>query len=305
LSLISAVFLILAAAPGAWAVEVIFHANGPPGALTVLLLALIPVPAAAPLIWPRQTAGAAVIKRRHGISERLIVLLLLALGAAEAMYWYLAHGYVGLGLSVCYAPGALAAAMGFWTEGTDARAWNNRTAGAVLGLCIALLTTLGFVAFSYGSPVLRVANYERLLAQSARRGGRGHLSTSCLPRRIPPTAKHVRLYFMKGWVGTELQIRYQGPPSEVAAVLANFTPKALAVYKGSSSQLEHFNEPKGYATAEFRNPQNTGTAPLPPDFKVMVLDSLPNGPNTWSHNHSSGVAVSRKSNEIIYWADSW
>ena len=58
----------------------------------------------------------------------------------------------------------------------------------------------------------------------------------------------------------------------------------------------------GYPTTNFRNEDNTDYAPLPKDFKVMVLGGR--GPD-YVHDVSWGVAVSLKRSEVIYWNQSW
>lgn len=51
---------------------------------------------------------------------------------------------------------------------------------------------------------------------------------------------------------------------------------------------------------DFRNGDNTGWQTLPEDFKIYVLHTTKDEPHD-PETESSGVAISEKQHEVIYW----
>ena len=193
----------------------------------------------------------------------------------------------------------MVAAAGYWCRTQESRA---RVAVPVItfALLVAMISLPAYL-FDWGiSPVLTTATYGNLLKSDRE-------LTKHFPREIPRSAKHVRLYyhprFLQG--GSHFEIRYEASPEELRALLNKYTSKALAVYDGSPDLFHYVNEIKGYPTAEFRDEANTTDSPLPSDFKVLVLDSKPRASETWNHDYTSGIAISVKRREVIYWADRW
>jgi hypothetical protein len=62
-----------------------------------------------------------------------------------------------------------------------------------------------------------------------------------------------------------------------------------------------------YTWSPQRN-ETQDTAPLlPQDFEIILLSSKPykSNPTDWNHGESAGISISKKRNEIIYWAEDW
>jgi hypothetical protein len=238
---------------------------------------------------------------RGRMIELVFGYLLLALGAYSAACWYRYHGYGSwLLVSGCLTPGALIVAAGHFCRAKGERVRAVIPVSVTLALLIALISSLGYL-FSWGiSPVMTTASYGSILES-------GKNLTSHFPREIPNSAKNVRLYYSPRFLqgGSHFEIRYETSPAELEALVKKYGAKALAVYDGSPDLFHYANETKGYPTAEFRDESNTGQAPLPSDFKVMVLESKPPADVSGNHDYSSGIAVSMKRLEVIYWADRW
>jgi hypothetical protein len=44
---------------------------------------------------------------------------------------------------------------------------------------------------------------------------------------------------------------------------------------------------------------------LPDDFEILILDNKPYKPKNWNHGYSYGLALSRVSNEILFYQSVW
>jgi hypothetical protein len=170
---------------------------------------------------------------------------------------------------------------------------------------------LRWLVSPYMTDITDPARYQSLLADF---GYPTPKSTSAavptiahFPSTIPPTASTVRLYyrphFMMG--GTQLQLRFNLPAGQLAAIESAAQPLAKETHTGGEMFDAINNRTGNLPSAEFRNSANNGFAPLPPDFQVYVLDAKDLTPGTWNHGYSRGVAVSQKRSEVIYWLEDW
>ncbi|GAJ14113.1 unnamed protein product, partial [marine sediment metagenome] len=71
----------------------------------------------------------------------------------------------------------------------------------------------------------------------------------------------------------------------------------------------HMNMKEGMPTTFFYT-GGSDNHEFPDDYEVMIFDNVlkeedrPEG-HYWNHGQSHGVAISKKRNEIVYWAESW
>jgi len=120
------------------------------------------------------------------------------------------------------------------------------------------------------------------------------------PSKIPDKCEATSFFRGRLYDLTIIQLRCTLPANEVEKILEKHLPNAVFVQEGYKTE----NIPHGaYLVQRFRNKKNTGFAPLPRHFKVMVLhiDSKANS-SPWQLNYQCGIAVSTKINEVIFWA---
>lgn len=127
------------------------------------------------------------------------------------------------------------------------------------------------------------------------------------PPTIPAFATRVRLFYRPHYLQgpTQLQLRFQLPPAEVAAILPVVQPAAKEVHAGGSSTSAMNAGAGTVPSAAFRNAANTGydLDGLSADFQVFILDAATT--SAWNHGYTYGVALSQKSGEVIYWLEDW
>lgn len=121
------------------------------------------------------------------------------------------------------------------------------------------------------------------------------------PKEVSPKYQNASFFSGRLYDLTVLQLRCKMSPSEVKNILDTYISKAKYIEDGYNSTAVN---KKAYWLHKFRNDSNDGFAPLPPHFKVMVLyvDPEANEP-AWQVYYNSGIAVSTKTNEVIYWAN--
>ena len=104
-----------------------------------------------------------------------------------------------------------------------------------------------------------------------------------------------------------MQLRCVLPDSEVRKIEKNTVPLAKYLQNGCPAR----NGDKSYLFTEFRNMANTAFEPLSDDFLIIVLDigaawedSMLGGESLelWQKEYSCGIAINKKTNEVIYWA---
>ncbi|WP_431479200.1 hypothetical protein [Massilia eburnea] len=119
--------------------------------------------------------------------------------------------------------------------------------------------------------------------------------TSFFPKPIPVEASQVRYFhrpaMMQG--GEHIQLRMVLPAASVRNIQADAVRNALSRTAGmrpGDDRKELMPRPggvKGHA-----------------DYQVFVLNSSRTEDN-WNHYLESGVAVSTKYNEVVYWFENW
>ena len=135
------------------------------------------------------------------------------------------------------------------------------------------------------------------------------------PAEIPLEAKNILFYFSPGHLKgkTTYQLRMELPPEAIDKLYQTFSKmKSTSFWGGNINR--HIMEKDGMPTTHFftsKAPENdTSRLSFPADYEIMVLDPLiPKSKKAENHNwldsDSHGVAISRKRNDIVYWAESW
>ena len=127
------------------------------------------------------------------------------------------------------------------------------------------------------------------------------------PQTIPKYAslKKFSHYRMPGRGLAHIQLRLVLPPNEIEKLCARFAKERTKSFFGGDWS-SHQSEKDGMYTTYF----NTGEADqrsFPDDYEIMVLDKAMSEEDRLAldHGHSHGVAISKRRNEVIYWAKVW
>jgi hypothetical protein len=178
------------------------------------------------------------------------------------------------------------------------------TVAVLLGVGAGLVG-LYWLAKSFGGPEVTtdVAAYGTMLKEWSSSGLVAHF-----PANVPPQARAVRFAAYPGFLqgGAYIQLRMQLPAGEIEAIEDRLKKATTHVYTGGGF-FDHDNEDQknNWPTTTFHTSDNPKTTfDFPRHYKLYVL-SAKNLGGSWNHGETSGVAVSKTGNEVVYWADSW
>lgn len=180
-----------------------------------------------------------------------------------------------------------------------------RRAIAVAALVIlGLLIIASFGGISWPPVETSPKRYPKLLKKWQEMGLADHF-----PQTIPPEADSLKLSAFPGFLqgGAWLQIRMALPPSVVERVFGDASRQAKAFYDGGNSTTLVNRETDGLWGTSFYT-SGLESSVFPEDYRIFVFDARPHQPgevHPWNHGTSRGVVISKKRNEVIYYADSW
>jgi len=130
---------------------------------------------------------------------------------------------------------------------------------------------------------------------------------SHFPKNISPEAENVKFSFFPSFlqVGANIQLRYSLPSQQIAELYKRFNKEKIKSFRGGDTNV-HSNIEGGMPTTFFYT-NESGNTEFPEDYEIMVVTAKPEGDKQleWNHGECSGVAISQKRNEIVYWAESW
>jgi len=132
---------------------------------------------------------------------------------------------------------------------------------------------------------------------------------SHFPRPIPLYAKNIRFSFLPKFLqgGTHVQLCYSAPADRISELYDNFIDKRTKPFFGSN-KYDHTNIKEGMPTTFFYT-SDSDSKDFTDDYEIMIFDKVLNEKErqhtSWNHGQSHGVAISKKKNEIVYWAESW
>lgn len=111
------------------------------------------------------------------------------------------------------------------------------------------------------------------------------------PRPIPGDADNVRFYFIPNFLQRDawIELHYQTTEAKIAELYQRYSQLKTGVFGAD------------WSFRTLSDDSSSPVYPLPADFVVFTLHSDPN--QTIEHDPRWGVAISRESNTIIYWAD--
>ena len=135
------------------------------------------------------------------------------------------------------------------------------------------------------------------------------------PETIPSKARYPKFYYRAGFLqgGASIELRLRMPAEFVEEVHATYLRQAKSIFNGAeklpSGAIDPNKLPKGrFFTFPPDQNETPGVPPLlPQDFEILLLSSHPYKSNStdWNHGESSGISISKKRSEIIYWAEDW
>lgn len=244
------------------------------------------------------------------LTRTYLVLAMLAgtVGAVQCYRW-----------SILLAPNAInllnfLPAFAFLGAYVAGRKTSRKAVHAVaIVLCLLTVGFLGFVTVAAEwlidatAEVTDVREYQTILTQ--------HWDSWTdlarhFPRPIPSDAKDVRFSYVPAFLqgGAHVQLRYHAAPATISELYTRFSGKTTKSFTGGDTTV-HMNMKDGMPTTFFYT-SGSANREFPDDYEVMAFDDVlkekerPPG-FYWNHGHSHGVAISKKRNEIIYWAESW
>ena len=248
------------------------------------------------------------LRSNRGVLIAGIAILMLGLGLD--VVWFLRDPRVAPLHVINVLPGLLLLTVWYLASAFPRRRWLLLGLGllvTLLGVGFTILVNLGAAAWEAATTsVDDVARYEAVL------GDLGHPNERLVahfPVHIPENATQVMFYYLPAFLqgGANLQLRCKLPSSEVDSVLQRYLATAQQVQNSRGDVIEAKGDYHPLPTPSFRNEDDSGFAPLPEGFLVLVLDAKPyrTDPVDWNHGYSYGVAVSTERQEVIYWAEYW
>jgi len=170
---------------------------------------------------------------------------------------------------------------------------------------------MSFVSSCFVVPEITtdISSYEKIRTEWSNSGLADHF-----PSAIPKSATNTRLSYVPGFLqgGAHFQLRITLPPKDVEEIERKYAPLARHKYHGGD-RMVHANEPNGVPTTFFyTNADSISKDSMPHDtfpeyFSIYVLKANPAGTTgiSWNHGSTAGIAISRQTNEVVYWCESW
>ena len=135
------------------------------------------------------------------------------------------------------------------------------------------------------------------------------------PETIPATAQNPVLHYNGGFLqgAAVIELRMQMPAESIEKMYSTYMRQAKAIYTGAeqlsrdADDLNRLPKWKFYTWPPQRYETQEAVLLLPQDFEIILLSSNPSqsNPTDWNHGESAGISISKKRNEIIYWAEDW
>jgi hypothetical protein len=227
------------------------------------------------------------------------------LGFAQCIHWGDSNGLSGLWYLLHFVPA--------WTFLV---AYSANRKGARIAAVLLGVLAIGFVWFvavvidgwiSAASEVTNVGRYDEILSNYWKPNEE---LVQHFPHPIPSDVKDVRFSFAPAFLqgGAHIQLRYAAPPAAISELHERFVGKKTASFTGGDTNV-HMNTEVGMPTTFFYTGES-GNGRFPDDYEIMIFDKVLEREDRspgfyWNHGKSHGVAISKKRNEIIYWAELW
>jgi hypothetical protein len=238
----------------------------------------------------------------------LLAMVAGVVGVAQCFQWYEIYDTVNIVCALKFLP-----AVVFLIAYVMSRKTNRITTHIVaIPFCIFAVGFWIFVSIvvdglaTMTTEVTAVKQYDTIL--NDRRSLCSEL-VQHFPRPIPSNAKDVRFSFLPAFLqgGVRVQLRYSASPAVISDLYERYSGQKTKSFLGGDANI-HMNAKEGMPTTFF---YTSGSADrrFPDDYEIMIFDRVAkeNRPPDfcWNHGKSHGVAISKKRNEIVYWAESW
>lgn len=182
----------------------------------------------------------------------------------------------------------------------------NIISSLILACYILFLYVMNFwIPVIYG--IRNIEKYPSILKNNWRKDLVEHF-----PRKISVDAKDIRFFYRMGFMqgGSCIQLYYSTSPEKINELYERFSKMKTRSFQGGG-KYEHINQ-GGMPTTNFYF-ENTVDHKFPDDYELMIFDWVPSEKEkkrrnlqiSFNHGKSHGVAISKKRNKILYWAESW
>ncbi len=131
---------------------------------------------------------------------------------------------------------------------------------------------------------------------------------SHFPAKPPSDSSNPIFSFYPGMLqaGAWLQLRIETSKSDAENLANRLNAETTHIYTGGSF-FTHYNlDPdNNWPTALYHTQRDDHDAFEFPSHFTLYVHHAKDGGGGWNHGETAGTAVSLKTNEIIYWAESW
>ena len=128
------------------------------------------------------------------------------------------------------------------------------------------------------------------------------------PEKRPADSTNPIFSFYPGMMqgGAWIQLRLRTNQTQVQEIVSRLDAETTHIYQGGSFFTHHnLDQVNNLPTASFHTSrENESSLEFPNHFTLYVLHAKDGG-GGWNHGETAGIAVSLKTNEVIYWAEDW
>jgi len=130
---------------------------------------------------------------------------------------------------------------------------------------------------------------------------------SHFPNPLPPTASNIKLSAFPGFLqgGAWFQVRLILPADEVSKIYDGATKVAKDFYDGGDFFKSTDSKDGGLPGTSFHTSDHGHQIEFPADYRVFVFAAQSSSGSSWNHGRSHGIVISKKRNEVVYYAENW
>lgn len=184
------------------------------------------------------------------------------------------------------------------------------TAGIIISLpyMLFLYIMAFYIPITYG--IKNTAKYSSILHNDWDKDIVSHF-----PRTIPSNAENIKFFYRMGFMqgGASIQLRYSVSPKVIDKLYREFAQKKTRSFFGGDMFDHVNNDPANGMPTTYYYTGDIGRQSFQKDFELMIFDWIPSKKEkkrrklefSFNHGKSHGVAISKKRNIIVYWAESW
>jgi hypothetical protein len=128
------------------------------------------------------------------------------------------------------------------------------------------------------------------------------------PKSLPATASNVKISSFPGLLqgGAWFQVRMTLPAAEALKVYDDASKTAKDFYDGGTSYTSVNSKTNGLPGTSFHTADNEKQIAFPEDYRIFMFGVKDaGGTPPWQSGKCYGVVVSKKRNEVVYFAENW